>query len=171
VEIWGYRKVRLIIWVGFLSNFFVLAFAQVAAWIPSPEFWEGGESFNFIFGLAPRIAIASFAAFLVGSFLNAYVMSRMKIMSKGKKFYLRAILSTLAGETADSLVFFPIALLGLVELRHVIMTMAAEICLKCLYEIVALPITIQFVKYLKKRENTDTFDNDISYNVLKINDI
>jgi uncharacterized integral membrane protein (TIGR00697 family) len=170
-EVWGYRKIRLIIWLGFLANFLVLAFAQIAIILPSPEFWDGEAGFNFVFNLAPRITLASFIAFLAGSFLNAYVMSRMKIKSKGKHFSIRAIVSTLAGETVDSLIFFPVAFLGLLSGKGLFMMIVTQICLKTLYEIVVLPITIPFVKYLKKTENVDIFDDDISYSVIKINDI
>ena len=89
-EVWGYKKARLIIWMGFLMNFLVVFLSQVAVWLPAAPFWEGEEAFNFVFGLAPRIAIASLIAFLVGSFLNAYVMSRMKLASNGKHFSVRA---------------------------------------------------------------------------------
>ena len=77
-EVWGFKKARLIIWSGFISNFLVIGFAQLAVMLPAAPFWEGEEGFNFVFGMAPRIAIASLMAFLVGSFLNAYVMSKMK---------------------------------------------------------------------------------------------
>ena len=99
-EVWGFKKARLIIWSGFISNFLVIGFAQLAVMLPAAPFWEGEEGFNFVFGMAPRIAIASLMAFLVGSFLNAYVMSKMKIASAGKNFSLRAIVSTLVGESA-----------------------------------------------------------------------
>lgn len=107
-EVWGYRKARLIIWSGFVSNFLVVLFSQIAILLPGAPFWDGEAGFDFVFGLAPRIVTGSFVAFLVGSFLNAYVMSRMKVASGGKNFSLRAIVSTIAGESADSLIFFPI---------------------------------------------------------------
>ena len=67
-EVWGFRKARLIIWMGFLMNFMVVAMGQLAVALPAAPFWEGEESFNFVFGMAPRIAVASLTAFLVGSF-------------------------------------------------------------------------------------------------------
>lgn len=94
-EVWGFRKARLIIWMGFLMNFMVVALGQIAVALPAAPYWEGEEGFNFVFGMAPRIAVASLLAFLVGSFVNAYVMSRMKISSQGKNFSARAILSTI----------------------------------------------------------------------------
>ena len=104
-EVWGFRKARLIIWLGFLMNFMTVAMGQLAVAIPAAPFWEGEDAFNFVFGMAPRIALASLLAFLVGSFVNAYVMSRMKLASSGKHFSARAIFSTLLGESADSLIF------------------------------------------------------------------
>ena len=109
-EVWGFRKARLIIWSAFLMNFLVVALGQLAVLLPAASFWKENEAhFNFVFGLAPRIAVASFLAFLVGSFINAYVMSRMKLRSRGRHFSARAIVSTLFGEGADSLIFFPLA--------------------------------------------------------------
>ena len=115
VEVWGYRKARLVIWLGFLMNFLFVAFGAAADALPGAAYWTGEAGFHAIFGLAPRITAASFAAFLTGSFVNAYVMSRMKRNApKGKGFSLRAILSTVAGESVDSLIFFPLALGGVV---------------------------------------------------------
>ncbi|KAA6330185.1 Inner membrane protein YhhQ [termite gut metagenome] len=171
VEVWGFKKARLIIWLGFSMNFFVIAVTQIAVAIPAASFWQGEEGFNFVFGLAPRIICASFIAFLAGSFLNAYVMSRMKIAGKGKKFSARAIWSTIVGETADSLLFFPIAFGGLISLEELLMLMGVQIVLKSLYEVIVLPVTIRVVKTVKKIEKTDVYDTGISYNVLKVRDI
>lgn len=170
-EVWGYKKARLIIWSGFASNFLVIIFSQIAIRIPAAPFWEGEEGFNFVFGMAPRIAVASLIAFLVGSFLNAYIMSKMKIASKGKNFSLRAIVSTLVGESADSLIFFPIAFIGLVPLPELLKLIAIQAILKSVYEIIILPITIRVVKYIKKIDGSDVYDVDTSYNILNVKDI
>ena len=170
-EVWGFRKARLIIWLGFAVNFAMVALFQLAVALPAAPFWEGDAAFRFIFGLAPRIAAASLAAFLLGSFLNAYVMSRMKIASRGKHFSARAVLSTLAGESADSLIFFPLAFGGLVPAQELIKMMAIQIFAKTAYEIVVLPVTIRVVNFLKKIEESDAYDTDISYNILKIREI
>lgn len=170
-EVWGFKKARLIIWMGFLMNFMVVALGQIAVMIPAAPFWEGEESFNFVFGLAPRIAAASLVAFLVGSFLNAYVMSRMKLLSKGRHFSLRAVVSTLAGESADSVIFFPIAFAGLMPAGELLKMMAVQAVLKTVYEILVLPVTVRVVKYMKRVTGNDAFDNDISYNILKINEL
>lgn len=170
-EVWGFRKARLIIWSGFAMNFFVVALGLIAVELPAAPFWEGEEGFNFVFGMAPRIVVASLLAFLAGSFLNAYVMSRMKVSSKGKRFSVRAIGSTVVGETADSLIFFPIAFGGLIAWPELLLMMFVQICLKTLYEILVLPVTVRVVRYIKKVDGSDVYDRNISYNILKIKEI
>ena len=170
-EVWGFKKARLIIWSGFAMNFFVVALGLIAVAIPAAPFWEGEEHFDFVFGMAPRIVAASLMAFLVGSFLNAYVMSKMKVASRGRHFSARAILSTLAGETADSLIFFPVAFGGIIAWRELLIMMCIQIILKSMYEVIILPVTIRVVKAIKKIDGSDVYDTDISYNVLKVKDI
>ena len=170
-EVWGFKNARLIIWRGFAMNFFVVALGLIAVAIPAAPFWEGEEHFDFVFGMAPRIVAASLMAFLVGSFLNAYVMSKMKVASRGRHFSARAILSTLAGETADSLIFFPVAFGGIIAWRELLIMMCIQIILKSMYEVIILPVTIRVVKAIKKIDGSDVYDTDISYNVLKVKDI
>lgn len=128
----------------------------------------GGEAhFNFVFGMAPRIVAASLTAFLVGSFLNAYVMSRMKVASGGRHFSARAIWSTVVGETADSLIFFPVAFGGIIAWPELLVMMCIQIVLKSLYEVLILPVTIRVVAAIKRIDGSDVYDQDISYNILK----
>ena len=170
-EVWGFKKARLIIWSGFAMNFFVVALGLIAVALPAAPFWEGEQHFDFVFGMAPRIVAASLMAFLVGSFLNAYVMSKMKVASGGRNFSARAIWSTVVGETADSLIFFPIAFGGLIAWPELLVMMGTQIVLKSLYEVIILPITIRVVKAVKRIDGSDVYDTDISYNVLKVKDI
>lgn len=170
-EVWGFRKARLIIWSGFAMNFFLVALGMIASHLPSPSSWTGGEHFNYIFNFAPRLAIASLMAFLVGSFFNSYVMSRMKVMHHGKHFSLRAIVSTLVGESFDSLIFFPLAYFGIMSWELILHLMLVEVALKSLYEVIVLPITVQVVKWVKKIEGSDVYDEKISYNVLHVSDM
>ena len=170
-EVWGFKKARLIIWSGFAMNFLVVGLGLIAVAIPAAPFWEGEEHFDFVFGMAPRIVAASLMAFLVGSFLNAYVMSKMKIASQGRNFSARAILSTLVGETADSLIFFPVAFGGIIAWKELLIMMGLQIVLKSMYEVIILPVTIRVVKVIKKIDGSDVYDTDISYNVLKVKDI
>ena len=170
-EVWGFKKARLIIWSGFAMNFFVVALGLIAVAIPAAPFWEGEEHFNFVFGMAPRIVAASLMAFLVGSFLNAYVMSKMKVASQGRNFSARAIWSTVVGEPADSLIFFPVAFGGVIAWKELLIMMGIQIVLKSMYEVIILPVTIRVVKAIKKIDGSDVYDTDISYNVLKVKDI
>ena len=170
-EVWGFKKARLIIWSGFAMNFFVVALGLIAVAIPAAPFWEGEEHFNFVFGMAPRIVAASLMAFLVGSFLNAYVMSKKKVASQGRNFSARAIWSTVVGETADSLIFFPVAFGGVIAWKELLIMMGIQIVLKSMYEVIILPVTIRVVKAIKKIDGSDVYDTDISYNVLKVKDI
>ena len=151
VEVWGYRRARFIIWLGFMMNFLFVLFGMLADLLPAAPYWTGEEGFHAIFGLAPRIAGASFLAFLVGSFLNAA--------------------STIVGESADSLVFFPLALGGVVPWEIMPAMMISQVILKTVYEIIALPITIRVVKFVKRIEGQDTYDKGISYNVWKLSDM
>ena len=170
-EVWGYRKTRMLIWLGFSMNFLFVIFAALCDAIPGAPYWDNEAGFHAIFGLAPRVAAASFVAFIVGSFANAYVMSRMKVSSQGKNFSLRAIMSTILGETADSLIFFPLALGGVVPNSELPVLIVSQIVLKTLYEIVVLPITIQVVKFTKRQEGIDEYDNNIKYNIFNISNI
>ena len=170
-EVWGFKKARLIIWSGFAMNFFVVALGLIAVAIPAAPFWEGEEHFNFVFGMAPRIVAASLMAFLVGSFLNAYVMSKMKVASQERNFSARAIWSTVVGETADSLIFFPVAFGGVIAWKELLIMMGIQIVLKSMYEVIILPVTIRVVKAIKKIDGSDVYDTNISYNVLKVKDI
>jgi len=167
-EVWGYRKARLLIWTGFAMNFLFVALGAVCDAIPGAPYWHNDAGFHAIFGLAPRIAAASFVAFLCGSFVNAYVMSKMKIASEGRNFSARAVLSTVLGESADSIIFFPLALSGVVPAAELPILMFWQVILKTAYEIVVLPITIKVVRFLKQHEGEDAYDNGISYNVLKV---
>lgn len=167
-EVWGYRKTRLLIWMGFAMNAFFVIMGALCDAIPGAPYWHNQEGFHAVFGLAPRIACASFVAFLCGSFVNAYVMSRMKIADGGRRFSLRAIWSTVLGESTDSIIFFPLALGGVVPMAELPKLMLWQVVLKTLYEVVALPVTIRVVKALKRHEGEDAYDDGISYNVLKI---
>ena len=173
VEVYGYVKARLVIWLGFFMNFLFVLFGFAADLLPAAPYWTGQEGFHAVFGLAPRIAGASFLAFLVGSFLNAYVMSIMKSRSRraatsASAFSWRAIASTLVGEGADSLIFFPLALGGVIPWDVMPWVMLNQVVLKTLYEILVLPLTIRIVRILKRVERTDTIDSGISYNPFRL---
>ena len=172
-EVWGYQRTRMLIWMGFAMNFFFVIMGAIADWIPGAPYWHGDEGFHVIFGLAPRIALASFIAFITGSFINAYVMSRMKLSARDsgafkKNFSARAILSTVFGEVTDSIIFFPLALGGVIPWEEMPSLMISQVALKTLYEILVLPVTIRVVEYTKKRDNEDVYDEEINYNIFNV---
>ena len=165
-EVWGYRRSKLVIWTGFVMNFAFVLLAWLADLIPGAPYWTNQEGFHALFGLAPRVALASFAAFLVGSLLNAYVMSKMKIRDKGRRFSLRAIVSTMAGEVSDSLIFFPVALGGIVPKENLLLMMVSQVVVKTLYEVIVLPVTKRVVAWLKQTEGEDVYDEGLTYTIV-----
>ena len=169
-EVWGYRKARSVIWTAFAMNILVVLLGQLLVWMPAASFWDGAEHFDYMFNMAPRVVGASLLAFLAGSHLNSMVISKMKISSEGRRFGVRAILSSLAGELVDSLVFMPIAFWG-TPVRTLAMMMLAQVSFKVLYEILILPVTAAVVRKVKASEGVDTYDTNISYNPFKIKDI
>lgn len=170
-EVWGYRKVRLIIWNGFLLNFLAVFIFKLSIWAPGSANFTHQNEFAMVLGNTERIVVASFIAFLFGAFLNAYVMSKMKILQKGRGFSIRAIASTIVGEGADSIVFFTIAFSGIIPTNDMLMLILTQTGMKTAYEILALPVTNIIVRWVKKREETDVYDEGISYNPLKIKDL
>jgi uncharacterized integral membrane protein (TIGR00697 family) len=170
-EVWGYRKARLIIWYGFLMNFLTVIIFRLSIVVPGSENFSHQEAFQLVLGNTERISLASFVAFLIGSFLNAMVMSKMKLFQKGRNFSLRAVVSTLVGEGADSLVFFTIAFAGVIPNKDLMTLILTQTAMKTGYEILVLPLTNVIVRWVKRKEQEDVFDEDISYNPLKINEL
>ena len=169
-EVYGYKKARFAVWAGFAMNLFVVLMSQLIVALPAASFWEGNEAFKFVFGVTPRALLASMLGFLAGSTLNAMVMSKMKVASKGRRFSLRAVLSSVVGESADSLIYVPIMFWSL-GVKGMAMLMLSEVVVKVSYEIVILPVTNAVVKWVKKKEGIDTYDREISYNPFKFMDI
>ena len=168
VEVYGFAKARFVIWMGFLLNMIFVVFLQVCVALPSDPSWTAQAAVEQVFGNTPRILLGSFVAFIVGSMVNAQVMSRMKVRDGGKRFSLRAILSTVFGETADSLIFFPIAFAGMLPPVTILTLVWTQVMLKTLYEIVVLPVTIRVVKMLKRVEGTEVTDVNVDYRWWKI---
>ena len=166
-EVYGYRKAMLVIWMGFVLSAFVAVAAQLVSWLPAPlypENQEVAESFNQLFGLIPRTTVASLLAFLLGSQMNAWVMSKMKVATKGKGFGGRAILSSLVGELSDSVIFYPLAFAGVMPVKAILSIILTQVAVKTLYEVLILPLTAVIARRLKKAEGIDTYDYNISYN-------
>jgi hypothetical protein len=166
-EAWGFQRASLIIWMGFLLNFLFMAFAAIVDVIPGVESAdELNKGFHAIFGLVPRITMASCIAFLAGSFVSAYTISRRK--QKGGKLAGRLALSSVLGEAVDSLLFFPIAFIGVYSVDNMFSQMAFQFVLKTVYEIILIPIVAPTIKKLKKHEGVDANEKDISYGIFDV---
>ena len=166
-EVYGYRKAMLVIWMGFALSAFVAMAAQLVSWLPAPIYPENqtvASSFNTLFGLVPRTTVASLLAFVLGSHMNAWVMSKMKVATKGKGFGWRAILSTVAGELCDSVIFYPLAFLGVMPVGAILSIILTQVTVKTLYEVLILPLTTVIARRLKRSEGIDTYDYNVSYN-------
>lgn len=171
-EIYGFARARFVIWLGFIVSLAAALMLQLAVWLPGGEDWHFQKAMETIYGAVPRIMVASFAAFLCGSMINAYVMSRMKRSSGGRRFPLRAIVSTIWGEGADSLIFFPSAFGGILPWRTIVSLIITQALIKTAYEVLILPVTIRVVRHLKDKENTDVTDPETqSYKWWNISDI
>ncbi|MDE6384317.1 MAG: queuosine precursor transporter [Paramuribaculum sp.] len=172
VEIYGFRRARFVIWLGFSMNLLVCILLQLGLWLPGDAQWHGQEAMELIFGAVPRILLASFTAFICGSMVNAYVMSRMKAGHTGTRgFSARAIISTLWGEGTDSCIFFPLAFAGTFPWSVIGSLIVTQTLIKTLYEILILPVTLRIVRRLRVIEGGDADDTGISYKWWKINEI
>lgn len=170
-EVYGFRRAMQVIWMGFALSAFVAVAAHIVTILPAPLYDDSqsvANSFNQLFGLIPRTTIASLIAFILGSHINAWVMSSMKIATKGKGFGWRAILSTIAGEFSDSIIFYPLAFLGTMPFKTIFSIVLTQVTVKTVYEIIILPVTSAISHRLKKAEGIDTFDYNVSYNPFKL---
>ncbi len=159
VEVYGFARARFVIWLGFSMALLVTLLLQLGIWIPGGALWRHQHAMEAIYGAVPRIMLASFTAFICGSMVNAYVMSRMKVASRGRRFSLRAIVSTVWGEGVDSCIFFPVAFAGNLPWSVIVSLIITQTCVKTVYEVIALPVTIRAVRRLKNLEHSDVFDS------------
>lgn len=158
VEIYGLRRAKMTIWLGFSMNVITVLLLQLAIILPPDPLWTGQSAFEATFGNTWRILLASFTAMIFGTMVNAYVMSLLKARHNGHYFSVRAIVSTIAGELVDSTIFFPIAFYGLLPDSTIVAMIFTQASLKTLYEVVALPLTIAVVGWLKKKEECVDLD-------------
>lgn len=155
-EIWGFRNARFTIATAFFMNLFVVGTAQIVRILPPETFWNGQEHFDYIFAADLRITAASMLAFLVGSLTNSLILDKMhRKAGHDEGFGWRAVLSTLGGESVDSVIFFPIAFWG-VGFRNMLIMMVTQIILKTMYEVIILPVTSMAVRRLRQAEATDS---------------
>ncbi len=166
-EVYGYRKAMQVIWMGFIMSAFVAIMSHLATLLPDPLLEDSQSvagSFNSLFGMVPRTSAASLLAFILGSHVNAWIMSWMKVTTKGKGFGWRAVVSSVVGELADSTIFYPLAFAGVLPFRVIVSIVFTQVTVKTLYEVIVLPLTAVLAQKLKGWEGIDTYDYSVKYN-------
>lgn len=164
-EVYGFKKARFIIWISFFCNLLMVIIFSITIALPVDETFEMQNALVNILGSTPQILFASFISFLIGNFANSIVLSKMKVKTKGKYLALRTITSTLIGEGLDTLLFIPIVFIGTLDLKSILFLMIDTYILKVLLEVVLTPIIYKVVKFIKRKENEDTFDNKVEYKI------
>jgi uncharacterized integral membrane protein (TIGR00697 family) len=176
-EVYGYARARQVIWTGFFCNLLAVAVIWIAGLLPSAPFWALGpfespataqQAYQAILGFTPRLLLASFIAYLIGEFLNSFVMAKLKIRTEGRLLWLRTISSTIVGEGADSAVFITVAFWGIFPTNAIGQAILSQWLFKVTYETLATPLTYWVVNWLKRAENLDYFDRDTDFKPLTI---
>lgn len=165
-EVYGFYKARTVIWLGFACSFFAVAVYLLTIGLPHPGYWENQDAYATVLGTTPRVAVASFVGYLFGEFSNSMILSKLKVATKGKKLWVRTILSTVVGEGFDSVIFIVISFYGTMENSVLLQMIAYQYLFKVCYEVLFTPVTYAIVGWLKKKEQMDTFDYDIKYTVV-----
>lgn len=174
-EVYGYVRVRQVIWIGFVCNLLAVIAISIAGLLPAVSFWslpgfegalEAQKAFQAILGFAPRLLAASFVAYLFGEFLNSYVLAKLKIRTEGRFLWLRTITSTLIGEGVDSAIFISLAFWGIIEPAGILITIRSQWLFKVAFETLATPLTYLVVARLKEVEEVDHYDKDTNFNPL-----
>ena len=162
-EVYGYANARRCVWMGFFALVFMAFMSSVVVAMPPAPGWEGQAAYESVFGSTWRIVVASVVAFWVGEFVNSFVLAKMKVMTGGRHLWARTIGSTVFGQFADSLIFYPIAFLGIWTTTQVLTVMVSNWVLKVLWEAVLTPFTYAVVNWLKRREGTEVFDTGTDF--------
>ena len=166
-EVYGYRKARKAIWVGFFSAFLMSAVLWVIGILKPAQGWDLQNSYIAILGQTPRIVGASLIAYFAGEFINSFILAKLKIITKGRWLWIRTISSTIAGELIDTLLFCFIAFYGLYPNKLLLAIIISNYVFKVGLEIVLTPATYKIVRFLKYRENEDYYDYKTNFNPFK----
>lgn len=167
-EVYGYAQSRKAIWTGFFSLLIAVIFFEIGRRLPPASFWEHKEAFDIILGKIPRIVTASITAYFAGEFSNSYTMAKLKLFQKGKSMPVRFVASTLIGQAVDTSVFIVIAFAGTMGFGDLVTVFVSAWLFKVAWEIIALPVSIPVVRWLKKAENEDYYDKDTNFNPFKL---
>lgn len=163
-EVYGYARTRRVVWAGFASNAAMSLVLAVSVALPPANGWPFQDAFASVLGQVPRIVFAALVAYLVGEFLNSYVLAKLKVATKGRRLWLRTISSTIVGQAADTTVFVLIAFVGILPGEVLIATIISGYAFKVCYEILATPLTYMIVGYLKRAEGIDYYDRSTDFN-------
>jgi len=167
-EVWGYAATRRVIWLGFACNTLMVAALWLGGELPAAPFWKGQDAYETIFGHTPRLLVASFLAYLVGEFANAFVLAKLKVATQGRWLWVRTIGSTVVGQALDSAVFVTLAFAGVVPAGALVPIVAAQWIFKVIYEAAATPLTYAAVAWLKSREGLDAYDRHTDFNPVRL---
>lgn len=170
-EVYGYGRDRRVIWAGFGALIFAAVMsAVVLALKPAADPFNRDYQMHLdaVFGNTPRIVLGSMIAFWCGSFVNSYVMAKMKIAMSGRQLWMRFIGSTVCGELVDSSLFYVIAFYGIWSNHQLISVIIAQYILKTGWEVLMTPVTYKIVAFLKRKENEDYYDIDTDFNPFKL---
>lgn len=165
-EVYGYKRSRQVIWTGFIVLSLMSFNIYIISILPAHKEWTLQKDFENILLQMPRISIASLLGYFLGEYSNAVVLSKMKVLTKGRHLWFRTITSTLLGEFLDSLIFVVIAFSGLYEFSTLVDIIFSNYIFKTLIEICFTPITYKVISFIKRKENLDVYDYNVKYNPL-----
>jgi uncharacterized integral membrane protein (TIGR00697 family) len=165
-EVYGYAQARKVIWLGFFCNFIVVIAVWLGRIIPPASFWDAQLAYERILGFTPRLLAASFLAYLIGEFFNAFVMAKMKVITNGRWLWMRTICSTLVGQGLDSMVFITLAFAGTIPSKALVLAVITQWLIKSAYEAAATPLTYISIGFLKRRDGMDVYDYNTRFNPL-----
>jgi len=163
-EVYGYKRSRMVIWLGFFSALMMSLIFIIVGKLPGAPSWNNQSAYDAILGLTPRIVIASLVAYSFGEFSNSYVLAKMKIWTKGKWLWTRTIGSTVVGEFIDSVLFVSIAFFGVLPNSLLVTIMISNYIFKTGVEVLFTPLTYKVINFLKKKENEDYYDIGTNFN-------
>lgn len=167
-EVYGYSLSRRVIWTGFAALLLMVVTSVIVQHLQPASFWTLQKEYDDILGKVPRIVAASVTAYFLGEFANSYTIAKLKVKDEGKRMPLRFVLSTVVGQFVDTTVFVLIAFTGQMDFNALVMVTLSAWTFKVAWEIIALPITLPLVKWLKKKENEDYYDRNTNFSPFKL---
>lgn len=163
-EVYGYSEARLITWVTLICSVLAGLIYLLVAFSPSPEFFVVSEAYKIVFGVVPRVLVGGWIAVFAGDILNNYVLAKMKVWTKGKNLWARTIGSTILGQGVNTILFYLIALSGVLPINVLIISILSAWGFKILVEILFTPLTYYIVNKVKKIEGEDYYDTNTNFN-------